>query len=117
MRRRAVLLALVLCVFLPLAGYSQQIFKPWGAEPGDWSVYYVEPADLAKALNVLETQGESPVFIVQAMTSEDRDCSGYGCRFDPAAGHTICIDPPPEGCPSTGISHSLLFVVVCKKGG
>jgi hypothetical protein len=116
MRRRAVLLALVCLALLPFAGYSQQIPKPWGNDPGNWSVYYVEPADLPKALHMLETRGESPVFIVQAMTGEDRDCSAYGCRFDPVAGHTLCVDPPPEGCPSTGVAHSLLFVVVCKKG-
>ena len=117
MRRRAVLLALVCLALLPFAGHSQQIPKEWGNDPGNWSVYYIEPQDLPKALNMLETRGESPVFIVQAMTGEDRDCSGYGCHFDPSSGQTLCIDPPPEGCPSSGVSHSLLFVVVCKKAG
>lgn len=117
MRRRAVVLALFFLVLLPFAGYSQTApsTPPWGNDPGNWSVYYVEPADLAQALHVLENRGESPSFIVQAQVSEVRDCSGYGCRLDPASGQTICIDPPPEGCPSTGVSNTLLFVVVCKK--
>ena len=117
MRRRAVLLALFILTLLPFAGYSQQdSTTPWGSDPGNWSVYYVAPADLAQALHVLESRGETPSFIVQASTEEVRDCSGYGCHVDPTSGQTICIDPPPTGCPTTGVSESTLFVVVCKKG-
>ncbi len=115
MRRRAVMVAFVVLAFLPFAGSSQQIPRPWGNDPGNWTVYYVEPADLAQALNVLESRGETPAFIVQAKTGEERDCSEYGCHLDPTSGQTLCVDPPPEGCPTTGVSNSLLFVVVCRK--
>jgi hypothetical protein len=116
MRRLALLAALLLAVLLPSTGLAQHVPSPWGKDPGNWSVYYVEPGDLPQAMHVLESRGETPVFVVQAMVGEERDCSAYGCHFDPVAGHSLCVDPPPEGCPSTGLSHSLLFVVVCKKG-
>ena len=115
MRRQAVLLAFVVLAFLPFAAYSQEPTRHWGTDPGNWTVYYVAPADLAQTLNVLESRGETPSFIVQASTEEVRDCSGYGCHVDPSSGQTICIDPPPEGCPTTGVSNTLLFAVVCKK--
>jgi len=116
MRRRAVLLAFVVLAFLPFAGFSQdRPLRPWGTDPGNWSVYYVAPEDLAQALNDLESRGETPSFIVPASTEEVRDCSGYGCHVDPASGQTICIDPPPTGCPTTGVSNTILFAVVCKK--
>ncbi|HEV2852483.1 MAG TPA: hypothetical protein VHC97_06740 [Thermoanaerobaculia bacterium] len=113
--RRLALLAVLLFALLPATGFAQHVPSPWGKDPGNWSVYYVEPGDLPQAMHVLESRGETPVFVVQAMVGEDRDCSGFGCHFDPVAGHSICVDPPAEGCPSTGISQSLLFVVLCKK--
>lgn len=115
MRRRALLLALFFLVLLPFAGYSQDPSRPWGTDRGSWNVYYVAPEDLAQALHVLESRGETPSFIVQASTEEVRDCSGYGCHVDPTSGQTICIDPPPTGCPTTGVSNTLLFAVVCRK--
>jgi hypothetical protein len=109
---RTLLLAVVL-VLLPLTAFAGE--SVWGSDPGAWTVYYVTPQDLPAALHTLETRGEIPAYIVQAMAQDDKDCSQFGCTFDPATGQTLCVDPPPTGCPSTEVSKGVLFMVVCRR--
>ena len=112
--RRFLLLSAVLFLLLPLTAFAADT-STWGSDPGAWTVYYVTPQDLPAALHVLETRGEIPAYIVQAMAQEGKDCSEFGCTFDPESGQTLCVDPPPTGCETSEVSKGVLFMVVCRR--